>query len=260
MIKTKLHILAMNIDPRTNVPGKDHKQIIAMHKAASFVVDKEVLDLLMREDVSKSVKALVEAKMVRLPYNPMVVEFETTPLHHEFVMLREHNDTIYGIVAILDIKSHTAIVINEELKMEVLDDGFIITNTPVSRDDKIIIDVFAKGVNIALFMLNTKGIEKRVVEVPESMNRKRAAHGKPSIPTHSVVHVGTIYRRDGTAIKNEGGRGGWHMPMHMRCGYTRTQHFGKNREETRIVYIPPCIVNFKPEEPAPAAPKRMVKL
>lgn len=260
MIRTKLHILANNVDPTTMQAGKDHKQVIAMHKAASFVVDKEVLDLLMREDVTKSVKALVEAKLVRLPYNPMVVEFETTPQHHEFVLLREKDGVIFGTVAILDNHSHAAAVINEELRMEVLDDGFIITNAPKSVQDKVILDSFLKGVNIALFMLNTKGIEKRVIEVPESMNKKRAAHGKPAIPTHSVVHVGTIYRRDGTAIKNEGGRGGWHMPMHMRCGYTRTQHFGKNREEEKIVYIPPCIVNFKPEEPAPPPPKRKVKL
>lgn len=258
MIKTKLHILAANVDPTTMVPGNQHKQIIAMHKAASFVVDKEVLDLLMREDVSKSIKALVEAKMVRLPYNPMVVEFETTPQHHEFVLLREKDSVIYGVTAIMDNATHGAIVINEELRMEVLDDGFIVTNAPKSQKDRVIIDVFLKGVNIALFMLNTKGIEKRIIEVPASMNKKRTAHGKPAIPTHSVVHVGTIYRRDGTAIKRGGG--GWHMPMHWRCGYTRVQHFGKGREEEKMVYIPPCIVNFKPEEDAPTAPHRKVKL
>ncbi len=128
-----------------------------------------------------------------------------------------------------------------------------------ASESKVFVATFATALNLALLMLNTKGIEKQVITVAESLNKKRKAHGKLPIPTHSVVHVGTIYRRDGTAIKHEG-HGGWHMPMHWRCGYTRVQHFGTNREETKMVYIPPCIVNFKPEEAAPAAPHRNVKV
>lgn len=261
MIRTKLHILASNIDPETHVVGKDHPMVKDMQAAASYVVDNEVLDLLRREDASKSIKALVEANLVRLPYNPMLVEFEVSPALHEFVLLREHDGKIKGKVVIMSNKNHVAMVMDKEIEMEVKGDGFLLTRYP-PKDKKgatECIASFMTGVHIALLMLNTKGIEKEVVHVAEGLNRKRVAHGKPRIQHHSIVHIGTIYRRDGTAIKRDS-PGGWHMPMHWRCGHTRRQHFGKNREEEKIVYIPPCIVNFKPEEGTPEAPHRKIKV
>lgn len=261
MIRTKLHILAENIDPDTMTTGAENETVQRMLAAASYVVDKEVLNLLSREDASKSVKALIDANLVHLPYNPMVVEYEVTPLHHEFVLLREENGCIYGTVTVMDNKIHAAMVANREVKLELVDGAFIMTGYPKadSREAKVITSAFMTGVSIALLMLNTKGIEKEVIEVPARFNKKRQARNKPPIPKHSIVHIGTIYRRDGTAIKRDG-RGGWHMPMHWRCGYTRRQHFGVGREDERMVFIPPCIVNFKPEENAPTAPKRKIKV
>jgi hypothetical protein len=192
----------------------------------------------------------------------MVVEYEANPKWHEFVMLREKDGAIYGRIATMDNTTTTAMVANNEIKITFSNGMAHVAPCPGDNhpDFAIFRNAFMVGVNLALLMLNTKGIDKEVVVVSESLNKKRVQRGKPRIPTHSVVRIGTIYRRDGTAIKNENGRGGWHMPMHWRCGYARIQHFGKNREETKTVYIPPCIVNYKPEEDAPAAPHRKVKV
>lgn len=265
MIRTKLHVLASNVDLANGMVGKDSQIVKDMMSAASFVVDKDVLALVQREDCKKSVSALIEARMVRLPYNPMVIEFEVDGKSHEFCYLREIEGGIVGQPIIMDLATEAAMVANFEIKA-IIEDGVLMVHAGVYGDKrntpetKIFLHTFAVAVHLALLMLNTKGIEKEEVQVSEHLNRKRAAKGKPAIPHHSVVHIGTIYRRDGTGIKYDGGRGGWHMPMHWRCGYTRRQHFGKGREEEKIVYIPPCIVNFKPEEKTPHAPMRKVKV
>lgn len=262
MIRTKLHILADNVDPRDMSPGRENAVVKAMLAAASFVIDKEVLELLRRDDASKSIKALIEAGMAKLPYNPMVVEYEVNPKWHEFVMLREKDGAIYGRISTMDTATTATMVANNEIKMTFGDGRVYVWPCPGDQhpDFAVFRNSFMVGVNLALLMLNTKGIEKELVTVAESLNKKRTAKGKPRIPVHSIVHIGTIYRRDGTAIKRGEGGGGWHLPMHWRCGHTRTQHFGKGREETKIIYIPPCIVNFKPEDDAPEAPHRKVKV
>lgn len=268
-IRTKLHVLASNVDPRTHQFGRDNKIVQDMLSAASFVIDSDVLELVKREDCWKSIKALIEADMVRLPYSPMVIEYEISGKSHEFCYLYEKIDhatgatLVVGRPILMELERETAAVAEHEIHAKVVDkeikvDGGVY-NDKKSPLHSLFLHCFAVSMHLALLMLNTKGIEKEVVEVPASFNKKRAARGKPSIPTHSVVHIGTIYRRDGTAIKREGS-GGWHMPMHWRCGYTRRQHFGKGREEEKMVYIPPCIVNFKPDEDAPHAPMRKLKI
>lgn len=269
MIRTKLHVLASNVDPQNGMLGRDNKIVQDMLKAASFVIDSDVLELVKREDCRKSIRALIEAKMVRLPYNPMVIEFEVDGKSHEFVYLYEKFDIatgatfIMGRPVLMELQMETAMVATHEIAAAVHENEIKVSGGPYeavgNSAHKLFMHSFAVAVHLALLMLNTKGIEKEVVQVEPSLNKKRIAKGKPPIPTHSVVHIGTIYRRDGSAIKREGS-GGWHMPMHWRCGYTRRQHFGKNREEEKIVYIPPCIVNFKPEEDAPHAPMRKVKV
>lgn len=261
MIKTKLHILAENIDPSSMERGNQIPMIQEMLNAASYVIDDDVLELLRRDDASKSIKALVQAGMVRLPYNPMVVEFEVAHTHHNFCLLREKDGVISGRPIVMTNKTMLAMVAKFEIRAEVIGEKLIIHEGIYKHgiaESEVFTRTFATALNLALLMLNTKGIDKQVITVSKSLNKKRAAHGKPCIPHHSIVHVGTIYQRDGTAIKREGG--GWHMPMHWRCGYTRLQHFGKDRAEEKMVYIPPCIVNFKPEEAEPAAPHRKIKV
>lgn len=267
-VRTKLHVLASNVDPQNGQFGRDNEIVQNMLKAASFVIDSDVLELVKREDCRKSIHALIEAKMVRLPYDPMVIEYEIDGKSHEFCYLYEKFDIvtgatiIHGRVILMELARETAMVATHEIRAMVQDKQIMVDGGPYEAKQnaahKLFMHAFAVSLHLALLMLNTKGIEKEVVRVADGLNKKRVASGKQPIPHHSVVHIGTIYRRDGSAIKREGS-GGWTMPMHWRCGYTRRQHFGKGREEEKMVYIPPCIVNFKPEEEAPHAPMRKVK-
>ena len=266
-IRTRIHILASNVDPKTNQFGRDNKIVQDMMKAASFVIDRDVVALVNREDAKKSVKALVEAGLWKLPFNPMVIEYETDGgpegKAHSFVYLYEKGEDIIGRVVLMELGNFTAMCAIDEMTARILNKEIMVDAGRYEKQSnpahKLFLHTFAVSVHLALLMLNTKGIEKEVVHVPPSFNKKRVAKGRASIPSHTVVHIGTIYRRDGSAIKRDG-HGGWHMPMHWRCGYTRRQHFGKNREEEKMVYIPPCIVNFKPDEDTPHAPMRKLKV
>jgi len=161
MIKTKLHVLAGNVDPRDMTPGRDNYVVKAMLAAASFVIDHEVLELLRRENAAKSIKALIDAGLAKLPYNPMVVEYEVNPKWHEFVMLREKDGAIYGQIATMDNVTTTAMVANEEMKITFSDGATHLAPCKGDHhpDFAIFRNAFMVGVNLALLMLNTKGID-----------------------------------------------------------------------------------------------------
>ncbi len=119
MIKTKLHILAENVDARDMSLGSDNPMVKEMLQAASYVIDDDVLELLRRDDASKSIKALIQAGLVRLPYNPMVVEYEVQHTHHNFCLLREKDGVISGRVVVMDNRNYLAMVAVFEITAEV---------------------------------------------------------------------------------------------------------------------------------------------
>lgn len=260
-VRTKLHILASNINPKTNERGDTHKQIKDMLGAASYIADSDVLDLLKRQDAARSIRTVIEAGIARLPHSPMVVEFELMPEYHEFVLLKEGDEgTILANYAMLENNTHVGFTCEYEVVCTMHTDGGKPAFTLEMPANALKAEVVGTGIGIALgvslLMLNTRGIEKQVIECV-ALNKQREKKGKASIPTHTVVHIGTIYRRDGSAIDRP--KGGWHMPMHLRSGYTRRQHYGIGREQEKLVYIPPCIVNFKPDEEVPL-PKKSVRV
>lgn len=286
-IKTKLHFLAeCSITASSTVryqdiittPGQPHRGIehptvAKMVAAASYVIDSAVLELLNREDVSRSISAIIEADIARLPMNPMVIEFEPIEGYHDFVYLEEHlaDDGIQHILAwvglyFAETKSsivndfplpfmirHKQLVVPEIQMGHILEDTSRLSQrtidtaeeTKLQLDNSVASAIIA--IELAFLMLNTKGIEKEIIQVT-ALNKHREKKGKVRIPTHTVVHIGTIYRRDGSAIRNIPGATGRHMPMHFRQAYTRRQHFGPENSETKMIFIPACIVNFVPDE------------
>ena len=47
------------------------------------------------------------------------------------------------------------------------------------------------------------------------------------------------------------------MPVHMRAGHVRRQHYGADNADTKLIFIPPVLVNFHPGE-TPKPPKRII--
>lgn len=115
-----------------------------------------------------------------------------------------------------------------------------------------------RAIAYTLLVTNMRGIEKEVIE-PTRLNKARALRGQPAIPPHTVLRLGHIYDRKGRSISvNEARRR--QMPMHFRKGHTRQQRFGKGLEESKLIYIQPCIVNFDPaSEDTPKTPNYVAR-
>lgn len=119
------------------------------------------------------------------------------------------------------------------------------------------INVMAAAIaaQIAFLMLNTQGIEKEYIEC-HALNKARAKKNRTPIPSHHVVHIGRIYRRDDSSIAT--GHGGHAMPMHWRQAHTRRQHFGpREHDQIKIIFVPACIVNYDPVLPVPVVKKEI---
>jgi len=258
MIGTKLHIAR-------EVTKGEEAIIDRMLAAPKYVISPEVCDMIGREDVRRAVMSVLEARIARLPYDPCLIEFAMTD--HEngksgpryFVLLSE-TKTEHTIAAEIcwlkeDNEKQEMIVVDKPINVLLQEKGFQIEYDTLEDPAPW---AATAGCCFALLMLNTRGIEKRVIET-DKINRARARHrdGREPIPRHTIVHIGTIYDRQGKAHAATGT--GRHMPVHLRSGFVRRQHFGKGNEEIKTVYIPPCIVNYREESgEKPKIPDKVV--
>lgn len=241
-IATKLHI-ALALAPEEPV-------LSAATALPHYVIDRRLTEMLGREDVQKSIVAMIEAEVARLPFPAMLVEFDAEHGVRRFTVLRE---TVGGFEAdlcamaggVLTIGTHPA-------QISLTKTGLAIKGHASELDG------LAAGFSaaISLLMLNVQGIDKDVIE-PRHLNKARRLAGKPSVPTHTVVRIGTITDRTGKRIPANQART---MPIHLRAGHARHQHYGIGWSETKVIYIPPVLVNFKDGDDAKAVrqPKKVL--
>lgn len=252
---TVIHLSKGNLEEAQNV-------VAAMLDAPKYCIAEEVVALLERSDVERSVMAILKAGVARLPFSPMLVEFSPpmggAPASRYFILLLEGNnpDMIIGYGACLSSHDTELVVINDPIPIGICEDGLI-----VSTRDKNDTMVWATTValSLAFLMLNTKGIDKQVIHTGR-LNKARAKtrDGRKPVPQHTVVRIGTIYDRSGKGHSATGT--GRHMPVHLRAGHTRGQHFGKGNEDLKIIYITPCIVNFSDGDDKPKIPNKEVRI
>lgn len=226
-------------------------------KAAKYFVEDDVVEVIKREDAFKSIKALVEAKVCRLPFTPMVMEFQATDKFRWFILLEEigEGEKLVAQAIFLHLPTDTTYYSSSDVDVFMDEEGFVVNGVSKDQDAHAIIC----AVTMALLFLNTKGIEKRVVE-PIAFNKARAKAGKSQAPKVTVLRIGTIYDRNGDAVRGVGTTG--FRKVHLRAGHTRRQHYGPGNESIKIVYIPPVLVNYRPDQgdEMPALPSKRVKM
>lgn len=100
MIKTKLHRIREIIDSNSGVVKTKERSLILerMEAANKYFVDRDVVELMNREDVQLSIAAMIDAGVARLPFNPLLIEYATIskddhPIHC-CVLLTEQDDSI----------------------------------------------------------------------------------------------------------------------------------------------------------------------
>lgn len=267
MIGTKLHQLREIVGTRENVP-----LLHDMLKAPKYFIDKDVVDLLSRNDVQTSIAAMIQANVARLPFNPLLIEYDTFGdtggKMHCFVLLEEAAGCIRAQNFIMyESEKYNSTVAREtragsHIRIDLINSVDILKPTikvdANGAGDTLDAQIAAVAVMIALLMLNVKGIEKRVVET-ESLNKQRVKRNKHPVPSHTVIHIGTIYDRSGKGHRyiNDGKRGP--MPVHMRRGHARHQACGEGMKDHKWVYIPPVLVNYR-EESTMRIPEQTVRI
>ena len=220
-----------------------------------YVVDDRLIELFQREDIIRSVTAVIEADVAYLPYPEMVVEYDVKGERTFRVLahLCEETPGVNGAFradVVLHAEGMTTIT-REPVRMRTVTDpaGIDVAET-WSKSDQV---TAAFALMIALLMLNIQGIEKEVIE-PSRLNKSRRGQGKPQIPRHTLLHIGTVVNSQGEHVRFGEGR---HMPVHLRAGHTRHQAYGPGMTERKLIYIPPVLVNFHPGDEA-KPPKRVL--
>lgn len=230
-IATRLH-KAIELAP-------DEDFLVRCSKLPHYVIDKSLADLLTRGDVRSSINAMIEADIARLPFPEMVLEVDTGAAR-SFVLLEEYQDHFRARMAVM--RGDEALEVDPDaIEIELGAEAMQVT-TKLGRTHQTWMRTAGVCLGIALLMLNIQGVEKEIIEVTR-LNRSRQASGKPSVPGHTLMRIGHVYDRNG----NRQGLGtGRHMAVHLRAGHARRQHHGEGYALTKIVYIPPVLVNFKP--------------
>lgn len=219
-----------------------------------YVIDPSLMDLLTRSDVGASIKAMVEANVCNLPFPKLLLEIAVNDGRY-FITLQEHHGEFVARAAVLyEGKGDISLVDVDpnEITVHYTGEHFHIATN--GRSHEIWLKLVGLSVGIALLMLNIQGVVKQVIE-PTRLNKSRAARGSTPIPSHTVIRIGHVYNREGKQERVATGRT---MPVHLRAGHARHQRYGPENSLTKIVYIPPVLVNFKPGGQAPVPPKRIV--
>jgi len=258
--------------------------------AAHYVVDDRVARLVSREGMERSFRAMVDAGVEGLPFDPILLEYQSPLLRgRSFVRLssqplvpvqlasENHRPDLWAypvvmspapgmpdsyVVAMAQVDGPIPVIWNREPGP-----AYIVYYAPgKSRLDLDLSLEVSMAMSLAMLMLNTRGVETEHVSM-ERLDRQRRAQGRLPIGDYSVVRIGHIYDREGRA--HSVGGSGRHMPVHWRAAHVRNMRFGpagprdarvdKETRPTRPSYIPPCLVNYDPGEREPAPRQREVR-
>lgn len=273
---SRFHLLRANTPIETDNSKNGMDIMLSMEKLPAFVVQNDAIEMLNRSDCVAAIRAMIEANILKLSYPEMRLEWqirqaesaqfvgtmlgfkEMEPIH-EFVRLKETDRGIEATYAFYFCKSGLGAIYEDKFRITPRVGEWIVE---YNHDTDPIIKQMAIGpcflaINMALVLMNMKGIEREVHEFA-ALNKQRIKKKKPAISTYNYVRIGHVYKADGSRIKYTDGD---HrsMPMHVRSAHTRRQHFGKENSETKIIYVPSCIVNFNPGETPKQAKPRIIK-
>lgn len=294
-IFTQLHRALEN----TWSDGLQLQRLRAMAMLPHFVFERELFLQLQGDSMVKSMVAMKEAGVLRLPYPEMLVELwlGAKPFSdfRYFVRLKEAGPGVFDAQAVewvnesLWPKSFDALftwevampahdvpvldLVGADHKPITGEPGFAVRFNDMTRKD--IIPHLTAAIMLAVMMTNISGVERETVEPRDlkALNKSREAKGKPRITTHTVVRIGHVYNESGQKVRiTDANRK--QTAIHMRSAHTRRQQHGakwveenpelaalpSNLGDHHIVLIPAVLVNFKDGSELPLPKPKVVKL
>lgn len=239
-----------------------------------FAFDEKVTDLLVGNKAAiASIEALMEHGLVHLPYPQMTVQFKRGSGEITWVLWMQELDGTFNCELRYHATTHDVADVACRAKVTPDYDGNhsagvfkatinlnAVRSAGKSEADKQqmaedLAPLLCCGVTMAVLMTHIAGLEREEHVPPEKLNAARERKGKEPIRRYHYVHVGHVYGSDGT--KHDYNKTGRRMPIHMRAGHNRRQHFGAGREQTKLIWIPPVLVNYDGKT-EPVVEKRVV--
>jgi len=216
-----------------------------------YVIGDDLLAALSREDVQKSIDAMIQADMARLPFPEMLVEYSVSPGVSRFLWLEEKDGDISALTAMLT--SNGLVTVAVEPAIVRTQAGVLRVECKTGEEDAMAVAV---GTSFALLMLNIRGIEKRIIE-PKALNASRAKKGRVSVPSHVLLKIGVVYTKEGKAVIHGSDS---LKTVYLRAGHVRQQAVGKGWSSHRPVYIAPQLVNYRDGAEIPKQKMRVVEM
>lgn len=242
-----------------------------------FVVDSDLLELVMPEGFEHSLLDMKKAEVLRLPFPAMLVEFSYKDTHY-VVMLRDTADKsplsweggsvttdtmpFYGVVfRVHSDEDGEYVVLSPSVQGINLEDR---DGSPWIAISAQSLDIFPpskkleglvhttwlkdgaaiyRAVASAMLVMHTEGVKRAVVDCSK-MNKKRIASNKPPIPRHIVLSIGKVYRSASGDATDEYNPRKSPRP-HWRRGHLRNVHFGTNKTSIKQKYINPKLVAYR---------------
>lgn len=247
-------------------PKKVHTLLSVMSSVPHYLFDRDIVEMLTTGDRGVQMRALHEVDGLHLPHEIMLVEIaDLEPGTNGLFLVHEMRE--------VDRKA------NMRFAVYCFSSGRVGNGVPFGYffsdvapdfdtwmyaemdglapyvDAGVWPDKLCKVVELALLFKHVKGLAHTVEPAPEKLNKHRKAKGKPPIKEFTSVYIGRVEDKDGKSHAYTGRT----MPVHMRAGHTRQQHYGKGNALVKTVYIQPVLVNFKQGDEVPV-PRRIVKM
>ena len=235
--------------------GEDHRRRI--HSNPVFCIADELVDLLMKNKFTKTIEALLEAGVCHLPYKEMSIEFRVDTKFYLVILNEETAGDFKAAVFAYDTNPPAGCVNRTagSVDMEAGDGGFFVTPVEGLEFPQTVSNASLVALVFALVSTHLQGMEREVI-TPTRLNKRRAASGKPPVPSHTYLRVGTVYSRDGKAHKPTAGGV---RSVFIRSGHVRNQACGQGWSERKMIFIEPVLVNYNPGDDLPV-PHKIVKL
>lgn len=228
-----------------------HDRVNKAVEYPKLVISPEVVKNLDPEVVSASMIAMMECNVLRLPYNPVMLEatFDDIPDEHFFLIVKDDEALLVGYrnecAQVYPVLNRMSFDFDRKSLENYVTPAFV--NMPQMPEDlanfqaKHVTKIVGRLLSIAYVVTNIRGIVREEV-VSERLNKKRRQAGKEPVPTYSLLRIGHVYTSTGEKLKYV--QSNSPMKIHMRRGHTRHQRYGEGLSETKLIYIEPVLVNY----------------
>ena len=258
MIHTKRHEVLDLM--RTSPPQKGEEELFKLVKGVfenthlpHYVLSAELLMSLDAEAVEATGQAMAQAGVARLPHDEMMVEVRVGTTS-QFIMFSSFKKKTGGLMVRYDgahVECYPYIV-----ELQVLPNGEVEHggSGPVELSNRI-----AAIYAVAVVLSHTRGLAKEVVteDTVRKLNKARAAKKRAPVLPYTVLHIGRVYRKDGTTYKHDS-TGVMRRP-HLRKGHARRQKYGPNWSQERWIFVPAAFVNWSEGDDLPTVKPTVVK-